>query len=160
MIDANKPESVLPPVEKSIQVSLPVEAAFNLFTQGITTWWPLATKSVGQAEAESCHVEGHEGGRVYEIQKDGSEAPWGTVLAWEPPHRFMMSWHPGRDENTAQELEVRFETEGEGTRLELIHRGWEILGDKAKETREGYASGWDNVLGHYLTQMKAVAANP
>ena len=160
MIESNKPESVLPPVEKSLQVSLPVEAAFNLFTQGITTWWPLATHSVGLAEAESCHVEEHEGGRVYEIKKDGTEAPWGTVLAWEPPHRFMMSWHPGRDENTAQELEVRFETEGEGTRLELIHRGWEIFGDKAKETREGYVSGWDIVLGHYLTQMKAVSATP
>lgn len=160
MIEANKPESVLPPVEKSLQVSLPVKAAFNLFTHGLTTWWPLATHSTGQAEAESCHVEEHEGGRVYEIQKDGTEAPWGTVLAWEPPHRFMMSWHPGRDENTAQELEVRFETEGEGTRLELIHRGWEILGDEAKVTREGYVSGWDIVLGHYLTQMKVVAANP
>ena len=97
---------------------------------------------------------------MYEIQKDGTEAPWGTVLVWEPPHRFMMSWHPGRDENTAQELEVRFKSEGEGTRLELIHRGWEILGDMAEETRIGYDSGWDNVLEHYLTRMKALIANP
>ncbi|MBW8012110.1 MAG: hypothetical protein FVQ83_12865 [Chloroflexi bacterium] len=159
MIDANKPEVVLPPVEKSIQVSLPVDAAFKLFTQGLSTWWPLASHSVGLDKVESCIVEEHEGGRVYEIQKDGSEAPWGTVLAWEPPHRFMMSWHPGRDENTAQELEVLFDAEGEGTRIELIHRGWETLGDKAKETREGYITGWDTVLGNYVTQMKAIA-NP
>ncbi len=158
-MDAKKAESALPPVEKSLLVSLPVEAAFNLFTRDLTTWWPLATHSVSQAEAVSCHVEEHEGGRVYEIQEDGAEAPWGTVLAWEPPHRFMMSWHPGFDENAALELEVRFETEGEGTRLELIHRGWELLGEGAKETREGYVSGWDMVLGHYVTQMKSVAAN-
>jgi hypothetical protein len=30
----------------------------------------------------------------------------------------------------------------------------------AEETRAGYMSGWDNVLGHYLTRMKAVIANP
>lgn len=159
MIDVNKAEDLIPPVEKSLRVSLPVEAAFKLFTQGLSTWWPMVTHSVGLADTESCHVEEHEGGRVYEIQKDGTEAPWGTVLAWEPPHRFMMSWHPGRDESTAQELEVLFETEGEGTRVELIHRGWEALGERAKETREGYVSGWDDVLGHYLTELKTVPAN-
>lgn len=158
MIDAKNPESVLPPVEKSLQVSLPVEAAFKLFTQGLTTWWPLGTHSVGEAETVSCHIEEHVGGRVYEIQKDGSEALWGTILAWEPPDRFKMTWHPGRDESTAQEIEVRFKKEGEGTRLELTHRGWEILGDKAKETRAGYVSGWDKVLGDYLIRVKAAAA--
>ena len=148
MIDANKPASVLPPVEKSIQVALPVEAAFNLFTQGFTTWWPLAAFSVGAADAVSCHIEEHEGGRVYEIDKDGTESPWGVVLAWEPPHRFMMSWHPGREEDTAQELEVLFEAEGDGTRLEVSHRGWEVLGEKGAEFREGYVTGWEIVLGH------------
>lgn len=157
MIDAKNPESVLAPVEKSLQVSLPVEAAFKLFTQGLTTWWPLATHSVGGADTLSCYVEGRVGGRVYEIQKDGSEELWGTILAWEPPQRFVMSWHPGREESTAQEIEVRFHKEGEGTRLELIHRGWEILGDKAKEIRANYVSGWDKVLGHYTTRVKADA---
>ena len=160
MIDTHKLESVLPPVEKSLIVSLSVEAAFNLFTQGFSTWWPMVTHSVGLAETISCHVEEYVGGRVYEIQKDGSEVLWGTILAWEPPHRFIMSWHPGRDENTAQEVEVRFENEGEGTRLKLIHRGWETLGDEAQKTREGYVSGWDMVLGNYLNQMKTVIANP
>lgn len=136
-----------------------MDAAFNLFTKGMSSWWPLISHSVGEAETVSVHIEEHEGGRVYEIQKDGSEAPWGTVLAWEPPHRFMMTWYPGRDENTAQELEVLFEIEGEGTRVELIHRGWEALGEKGKETRAGYVTGWDTVLGHYLTEMKTVTAN-
>jgi uncharacterized protein YndB with AHSA1/START domain len=159
MIDANKPESVIPPVEKSIQVALPLEEAFNLFTRGLTTWWPLASHSVGEDDAVSCHVEEHEGGRVYEVNKDGTEAPWGTVLTWEPPHRFMMTWHPGYDSNMATELEVLFESEGEGTRLDLIHRNWENLAERAKETREGYLTGWDFVLGQYLTQIKTVAAN-
>lgn len=161
MIDANKPGFTIPPVEKSIQVALPLEEAFNLFTTGLSSWWPLAIHAVRQDDDDvvSCKIEEHEGGRVYEIHKDGSEATWGTVLAWEPPQRFMMSWHPGRDENTAQELEVLFEAEGEGTRLELIHRGWEILGEEAEKTREGYITGWDDVLGHYLTQIESVAAS-
>ncbi|MCH7664038.1 MAG: hypothetical protein IH859_09260 [Chloroflexi bacterium] len=70
----------------------------------------------------------------------------------------MMSWHPGRGEETAQELEILFEADGDSTRLELIHRDWKILGDKAAETREGYITGWDIVLGHYLTQIESVAA--
>ena len=56
MIDANKPATVIPPVEKSIQVALPVEAAFKLFTQGLSTWWPLAAFSVGGGDAVSWGV--------------------------------------------------------------------------------------------------------
>lgn len=159
MMDANKPESKLSPVEKSIQVTLPLEAAFNLFTAGISSWWPLASHSVGEEDTLSCHIEEHQGGRIYEVNKDGSESTWGTVLAWEPPKRFMMSWHPGYESEKATEVEVLFESEGAGTRLVLIHRNWEMLGERAEKTRASYLTGWDLVLGRYLTEMEAVTAN-
>jgi hypothetical protein len=46
-------------------------------------------------------------------------------------------------------VEIRFVLEGDATRVELEHRGWDRLGDEAAEARDGYDSGWDLVLGSY-----------
>ena len=150
MINEQLSESVLPAVKKSVTVGLPVEEAFRLFTSKIHTWWPLATHSIGEEQAETCLLEEKEGGRLYEVLKDGSEKEWGTILVWEPPRRFVTSWHPGRESSTAQEVEVVFTAEGQGTRLDLSHRNWELVGPNAKETRKNYVQGWDYVLGLYV----------
>jgi hypothetical protein len=155
MISEKISESVVPAVEKSVTVGLPVEGAFRLFTSKIHTWWPLATHSIGEENAESCVMEEKEGGRFYEILKDGSQKEWGTVLVWEPPRRFITSWHPGRESSTAQELEVIFTAEGQGTRLDLSHRNWELLGADAEETRNNYVRGWKYVLGLYIEEAGA-----
>ncbi len=134
-------------VRKSITVRCSVEDAFRVFTDEIGSWWPLASHSVGGSRARTCAMEGRVGGRLFERLDDGTEETWGTVTAWEPPLRLSYTWHPGRDETTAQEVEMRFSPAGDGTRVELEHRGWEKLGDEAEETAKGYDSGWDYVLG-------------
>lgn len=144
------------PVEKIFQVNLPVERAFRLFTEEIHTWWPLETHSVGGDRATTCVFETKVGGRIYEIQEDGAESEWGRVLAWEPPSHVTFTWHPGRDESTAQEVQVTFDAETGGTRVHLIHKDWELLGDLAQKTRQGYDTGWEVVLGRYSQQASAL----
>ena len=62
--------------------------------------------------------------------------------------------HVGHDPAEATELEVQFAADGDGTRVELDHRGWEILAERAKETRNSYDSGWGEVLGHYTRHFE------
>jgi hypothetical protein len=50
---------------------------------------------------------------------------------------------------------VRFVAEGDGTRVELEHRGWERYGDDAAETCSSYNSGWDVVLKPFLEAASA-----
>ena len=57
-----------------------------------------------------------------------------------------MTWHPGREPDTAQEVEVSFTAVPDGTRVDLEHRGWEKRGTAATESREGYRDGWRVVL--------------
>ncbi len=115
-------------------------------------WWPTETHSAGQHESVQVVFETHQGGRVFERTAEGVESEWGKVLEWEPPTRFVMSWHPGRDAEGAQRLEVTFYPEGDGTRLEIVHSGWEKLGDKERidDALVGYDEGWDMVLGRYV----------
>ena len=137
------------PVRKEIQVSLSPEAAFRLFTDGIARWWPLRSHSVGEEKAESCVFEGRVGGRIYEIMQGGRQAEWGRVLSYEPPRRVVFSWYPGRTQATAQEVTLTFTPVEAGTLVELVHRGWETLGEKAQEMRRGYHTGWDTVLDEF-----------
>jgi uncharacterized protein YndB with AHSA1/START domain len=142
------------PIRKSISVKAPVERAFATFTDGITQWWPLDTHSVGAGRdgvrAEEAAFEGRVGGRLYERMSDGQEASWGEVVAWEPPNRIVLTWHPGyEDPSKSTEIEVRFTPEGDGTRVELEHRGWERLGERAVEAQAGYSGGWEAVLRMY-----------
>jgi uncharacterized protein YndB with AHSA1/START domain len=133
-------------IRKSVTVNVPVEQAFETFTNGITSWWPLASHSYGGEKAKAAVFEGREGGRVYERQEDGTEADWAEVVTWEPPNRFLLDW-----KICPSEVEVRFTDVGEGvTRVDLEHRGWERAGEGAEAMRENYAGGWDKVLGQYV----------
>jgi uncharacterized protein YndB with AHSA1/START domain len=142
-----------------VDVSCPAIDAFRIFIEDIDSWWPLSTHSIGQETAVSCLFEGREGGRIYETQADGSFHLWGTVTTWEPPARVVFSWHPGRDAITAQEVELRFVPLDNGTRVELEHRHWETLGDRATEMRDGYQTGWAGVLARYVAKCSDDAAD-
>jgi uncharacterized protein YndB with AHSA1/START domain len=144
-------------IRKSVVVAVPVEKAFQVFTEEAGSWWPLATKSVGQEEAETLVFEPHSGGRVYERTRSGEEHEWGQILAWEPPHRLVFTWHPGRGAETSQEVEVRFTDSAADTRLDLEHRGWERLVETADEIPDHYESGWDEVLDRYSEAAGAEA---
>jgi uncharacterized protein YndB with AHSA1/START domain len=135
-------------IRKSVTVKAAVERAFQAFTDEITTWWPLATHSYGGEKATEAVFEGRNGGRVYERQEDGTEADWAEVIAWEPPHRFVLEW-----KICPSEVEVRFSYESEGvTRVYLEHRGWERAGENAEAMRENYAGGWEVVLGAFTAR--------
>jgi uncharacterized protein YndB with AHSA1/START domain len=150
MSHVDGPATPLPPVRKSVRVNLPSDAAFELFTVGIARWWPLAAHSVSRARATRCAIEPRPGGALYEVRDNGTRFAWGTVLVWEPPRRFVATWHPGREPTTAQEIEVRFIPDGRGTRVELEHRGWATLGDRAAASRDNYDRGWDGVLACFV----------
>jgi uncharacterized protein YndB with AHSA1/START domain len=134
-------------IRKSVAVRLPVERAFDLFTERASEWWPFASHSVHGERAVEAVFEAREGGRFYERAEGGEEADWGRVLVFEPPRRFVLQWLV--DPRCAGEVEVTFAPEGDGTRVELEHRGWEQYGDDASTMMSGYASGWEHVLSRY-----------
>lgn len=143
------PVSRVRPLRKSVTVRWSPEAAFRRFTDEIATWWPRRTHSVGGEAAENVIFEPRVGGRIYEVMRGGRTAVWGTVLEFEPPRRVAFSWHPGREPETAQTVEVTFAAAGDGTLVELVHTGWEKLGEEALEMRERYDGGWTFVLDRF-----------
>lgn len=148
----------LQPVEKRLHVRLAPAAAFELFTHDLSRWWPLATHSCAGAEALRANFADQVGGQVVEHARDGRRHVWGTLLAWEPPHRFAMTWHPGSDPTQATRVEVRFDAAADGgTILHLRHDGWASRPDGG-EARGRYDGGWDLVLARYVSASAGAQA--
>jgi uncharacterized protein YndB with AHSA1/START domain len=137
-------------VRKVVTVNCSVEDAFRVFTEELGEWWPHRTHSVEEESVETVIFECRLGGRFYERAENGTEHTWGTIRVWAPPTRVVYSWHPGRGEETAQDVEVTFTPDGDSTRVELVHTGWEVLGDRMAEVVADYERGWDKVLGCYV----------
>jgi uncharacterized protein YndB with AHSA1/START domain len=135
------------PLLVAVTVRCSPEKAFEVFTTRIGSWWPFHRYSIYQENATGCVLEGWVGGKVYETAKSGERGLWGEILAWEPPRRFVMAWHPGRDPSAPTEVELRFSAVPEGTRVELTHRNWGRLGADAEAARARYEGGWPHVLG-------------
>jgi uncharacterized protein YndB with AHSA1/START domain len=140
------PADGIEPIEIVIEVdTLPV-ACFELFTAGFGEWWPVLTHSLSRDQATRCALEAHAGGRLFETAPDGTEHLWGTITAVVPGERLTFSWHPGREAESAQWVDVSFEPAGQGSRVTLTHGGWERLGEIAPILRREYLPGWQHVF--------------
>jgi uncharacterized protein YndB with AHSA1/START domain len=147
-------ETLVAPVVRSVRVACSQERAFQVFTEGIDTWWPLQTHSTGEDRAESVRIEPRVGGRIVETMRGGETSEWGTVLAWEPFDRLTIEWRVN-PEKPATEIEITFTREGDRTVVRLEHRYWERHGEKAAEERAGYNAGWERVLAAFRDAVGA-----
>ena len=152
---------MLEPVIKEVWVPEAPEDAFRRFTDGIQGWWPLTSHSVSMAECQAVRFRENRQRRakgaqpvrtLVEEDLEGREHLWGTVYNWEPPHGVVLSWHPGRGPDEAQEIEVTFQAARGGTTVRLTHRQWEALGERAEQVRSRYDAGWLDVLELFVTK--------
>jgi len=151
------------PVRKSVQVKTTPQRAFEIFTAGMERWWNK-DHSINNSPLKDIVVEPRVDGRWFEVGEDGSEYPWGKVLAWEPPGRLVLAWQIEVGEkwryNSAivTELEVQFIADDAGTtRVELEHRNLDSLGEHAAMAREAFDSpaGWQGELGSFVRVAEA-----
>jgi hypothetical protein len=140
---------VIEAVRKTITVDCVVEEAFRVFTTDASAWWPVDSHSIHGSAVKEIVFEGYEGGEVYELTAEGEKGHWATVVTWDPPTRLVLAWNILEREAVPTEVDVRFAAEGDGTRVELEHRGWEAIAEDARGKRESYDTGWGNVLALY-----------
>ena len=141
------------PIRKSLIVKTDANKAFAVFTAKIGNWWPRAF-TIGTSPLKDVILEERSNGRWFERGEDGSECPWGKVLAWEPPTRVVLAWQISGEwkyvPDLITELEVRFTPIGaKETRVDFEHRKLEALGEAAEAVRAQLESGWPGLLEAY-----------
>ena len=147
------------PVRKIVIVKAPIAHAFDVFTSGLSRWWPT-THGVGKKPIRTVLMEPRLGGRWLEIADDGTETPVATITLWEPPHRFVMLWQINAqwkpDTLMRSEVDVRFSAEGpETTRVDLVHHKFETMGAEAGASlRKDVDGGWPGLMAHYVEEAE------
>jgi uncharacterized protein YndB with AHSA1/START domain len=151
--------SRIPSIRVTVEIGLPAQRAFALFTQHFALWWPRQY-SWSQEVLEDIGVELKEGGLCFERGPHGFRCDWGRVLHWEPPHRLVLAWHisprrePQPNPEKASTIEVTFTALTPArTHIDLEHRDFERHGEGAEQYREGLASpeGWPRILDRYVS---------
>ncbi len=144
-------------IRHSIVVNAPIDKAFRVFTEDFGRFKPPEHNLLGVEIAETI-FETRVGGYVYDRGVDGSECRFGRVLAYEPPHRVVISWDISpawqieTDLDKTSEVEVRFIADtAERTRVELEHRNLDRHGQGWESVREGVDAdqGWPLYLRRY-----------
>jgi len=145
-------------VKRTLHVEVPVERAFRVFTERMGSWWP-ASHHIGKVPFKDILIDKKAGGRWYEINAEGAECVWGTVLEWLPPRKVVLSWHLQPDWSfnpdlaRASEVALEFIAEGpESTRVEFEHHHLERHGEGWQKMREqvGSEGGWPMILDLYV----------
>ena len=144
-------------VHMQIVVEAPIEHAFRAFTEKFDRIKPREHNLLGVDIAETV-FEPRVGGHVYDRGVDGSECRWARVLAYEPPHRVVISWDISpqwqieTDLDKTSEVEVTFVADGpDRTRVEMEHRKLDRHGEGWEGVRDGVHGdqGWPLYLQRY-----------
>jgi len=148
-------------IHREVMVEAGAARAFELFTAGMTSWWPAA-HHIGSAPIAEIVIEPRAGGRWFTRHQDGTETSTGFVTVWQPPGRLVLTWQIGADWKYHDELvtsvEVRFVQEApERTRVLLEHRGLEAFGADAAAMRTTFdePGAWTGTLAAYAAGVGA-----
>ncbi len=151
---AERPESS---VRVQIVVAAPLELAFRVFTEKFDLIKPREHNLLRVKIAETV-FEPRVGGALYDRGVDGSICRWARVLAFEPPHRIVITWDisPEWQIEThlerASEVEILFTAETPGrTRVELEHRDLDRHGEGWQAERDAIKApdGWPLYLRRF-----------
>jgi hypothetical protein len=151
--------AAIAPVRKTVHVRVPIVHAFEVFTSGLTRWWPT-THGVGSKPIQKVLMEPRLGGRWLEIAQDGTETPVATIIMWEPPYRFVMQWQINArwqpDAEMRSEVDVCFTADGaDATHVELVHHKFETMGAEAGASmRKDVDGGWPGLLGRFVEEAE------
>ncbi len=147
-------------VRRSITIETGQQHAFDVFTDGIATWWP-PEHHLGDTPLTGIVIEPKVGGRCYTTEESGREIDWASVLVWEPPSRIVIGWHITADwvcdPNFVTEVDVTFTAQGPGkTLVSLEHRNLDRYGAKQDEMFAALDSdgGWPGSLRRFAASAE------
>jgi uncharacterized protein YndB with AHSA1/START domain len=149
--------TAIAPVVREIEVKAPADVCFTTFVDRFDRWWPHEHHLGEDRTIVSCHIEPQVGGPCYDVDTDGGECVWATVLAYEPPRRLVLAWHIQGDWATidgdlarSSEVEVTFTPLDDGrTRVRLEHGHLERHGAGGEHIAGSVSAdgGWGTLLG-------------
>jgi len=140
---------LIEPIRISFTIECSAEHAFDTWTRKATAWWP-PEHTVSHEKGATIVFEPRPGGRIFERTDAGAEIEWGEIVEWDRPRRLRYLWRIATDAANATDVAIEFSEVGDdSTRVDILHAGWERLGDLGPTWRNANRAGWDGVLPAY-----------
>jgi hypothetical protein len=147
----------------ALRVPTAPQRAFEVFTREIAKWWqPGGLFPITASGDGALFMEQGVGGRVLTTLPDGQTYEIGRILVWEVGHRLAFTWRPESfSPELSTEVDVRFESVGNETRVSIEHRGWDTIprkhvarhGFPEHATLKHVSQWWRMSLGTYFRQI-------
>jgi len=140
------------PIHRTIEVAVPPDRAFKLFSTRMHDWWPMG-HSISDDPRVAVEMAPHVDGWWGQIGEKGTRTQWGKVLAWNPPGQLLLAWQINAewqfDPGLVTELELTFTPIGMNTLVTLEHRDLERFGESAEKIVAQLRNGWPGVVQAY-----------
>lgn len=136
-----RPRSV-PPIDLAIETAIGPEAAWQAVTlpERMALWFTEATPLGGV-------------GATYRLDFGEGSVVAGEVVRLDPGHRFAYTWAWEGAEGSATTVEWTVEPRaGGGSRVRLVHSGWEPGEETARDDHEAYWTGYLDDLRDILEE--------
>lgn len=147
----------------AVVVAPATDEAFRLFTAGFGRWWPPEFSWSGAELLADIGMEPEVGGALWEYGPYRLRWDWGRILTWQPGELLEFTWQIGADRvpvpdpTRAGAVRVDFAPHRAGTRVEVVHGGWERHGAGGAAYRDDFAMAWPYALGRYA-DLAGIAA--
>jgi uncharacterized protein YndB with AHSA1/START domain len=165
---SNQTTTVIEPVVREVTVKAPADACFRVFVEGFATWWPPEHHIGDDRTITDFVIEGRVGGRTYDVDTNGVECQWGTVLEYDPPRRLVIAWHIQSDWTIdldparQSEVEITFTpVDADTTQVKLSHGKLERHADGAA-MRTGISGdgGWTILVARFADRAEGREPRP
>jgi hypothetical protein len=132
---------------ESVVLGVPVEHAFDGFTDGAHLWWPVDTESTFGEGSHVAFLRDH----LVEESLDGDELIWADVADWASPSLIKLEWTLGVDPQSTLDVEIRFdEVSAETCRVSIEFDHSEAPVD---DGRGGFHCDWSLIVSRYARFM-------
>jgi activator of Hsp90 ATPase-like protein len=130
-------------IVQSVLLPLAPSAAFELFTDKISLWWPADRR---HTDDPASTIVLRADGSFYERARNGREVVLGHVRTWDFPNRIVLDFFIATGPERPTEVEVTFVAEAGGTRVTVRHGPQPASEALWPERAPRYARSWESVL--------------
>ncbi|MBP2415078.1 hypothetical protein JOF48_003877 [Arthrobacter stackebrandtii] len=148
---AHEPDYVAPleseQRELDVLLDVPLDQAFDGFTDAIHLWWPVDDQSVFGEGSHVALLRDH----LVEESLDGDEVVWADIADWQAPAHLGLRWILDGGAGEGPEVEVSFSTVDGG--LTRVSVGYEQVEDAESVGEGSFACDWPLILSRYARFM-------